>query len=193
MARVVNEQIVVHLHGDATVKQYAGTGPLLVALPDGRGDVKAASGDYVIYLGGVAVGVTTQAFLDPLREEDEPLDAPEVPTGAHLEATVLDNAGAPLASSAVLLGQNDVPIAEGRTNAEGVVVFNVLPGSYQLRPKDKTKGPVMTVEAVLETGGEAPPPEGGVTRRGPGLKPEPPRPGNALPPTAGTGLPTPKK
>lgn len=185
MARVYNEVIDVHLHGDASVKQYQGTGPLVVSLPDGRGDVRATSGDYVIYLGGVAVGVVMQAFLDPLREEDEPLD-PEVPssTGAHLEATVLDNAGAPLAKENVVLLQGGVALSEGKTDDTGLVYFNVLPGSYQVRPKDATRGPEQTVDAVLETEA-APPPEGGVTSQrrpsGPSKPSGPAKPDNTLP------------
>jgi hypothetical protein len=191
--RVYNELIDVHLHGDATVKQYSGVGPLMVALPDGRGEVKAASGDYVLYLGGVASGVVLQSLFDPLREETEPLDpAEEVSTAATIEETVLDNAGAPLSGTTVFLGQNDVPIAEGRTNAEGVVTFSVLPGTYQLRPKDKTKGPVVTVEAVIETV-PPPPPEGGVLSvKKPGLggKLEPPKP-DVKPPLGSLGAPRP--
>lgn len=180
MARVVNELIDVMLAGPARVKQYSGAGPLLVKLPGDRGEYRAQSGDYLCYDGDACVGIVGGPYFDALREDKDTLIEEEVATGAILEATVLDNAGAPLANTSVFLGQDNSPIAEGRTDADGLVVFSVLPGSYQVRPKDKTKGPVQTVEATLETGEEAPPPEGGVlsAKRRPGGKP---RPDNSLP------------
>jgi hypothetical protein len=165
MARVYNDVILVHLHGDASVKQYSGTGPLVVALQGERGETRALSGDYVIYQGEIAVGVVQQSFLDPLREEDEPLDpVTPVPTGAHCEATLLDNAGAPLKGEYAILKQGGVPLSQGRTDDTGLVIFNVLPGTYQVGPKDPARGPEVTVEAALEEPEVEPP----VTRQSQG-------------------------
>jgi hypothetical protein len=184
MARVVNELIDVVLAGPARVKQYSGTGPLMVKLPGDRGEVRAASGDYVLYEGDSVVGVVGSDYLDALREDKDTLVEEEVATGAHLEATVLDNAGVALPSTVVTLSQAGATIAEGRTDADGLVTFNVLPGIYQIQPKDKTKGPEMTVEAALEV---VAPPDPPITRKG-----GPVRPGGPLaPPKPDQGLPRP--
>jgi hypothetical protein len=162
MARVVNELIDVMLSGPARVKQYAGAGPLIVKLPGDRGEYRAQSGDYLCYDGASVVGIVGGPYFDDLREDKDTLSDEEIVTGAHLETTILDNAGAPLAGTTVLLGQGGVPLAEGRTDDAGLVYFNVLPGTYQVRPKDATRGPEQTVEAVLET--EAVPPPVNPTR-----------------------------
>jgi hypothetical protein len=200
MARVVNELIDVMLAGPARVKQYSGAGPLIVKLPGDRGEYRAQSGDYLCYDGDACVGIVGGPYFDALREDKDTLVEEETSTGAHLETTMLDNAGAPLPNTMIQLAQAGAPpIAEGRTNAEGVVYFNVLPGTYLLRPKDKTKGPEQQVEAVIEpaTPPEPPPVEGGALsgKGGPG-KPFPPsgpgKPDQGLPKPIGGQIGGPK-
>lgn len=44
--------------------QYIGIGPLLVKLPDDRGEIKAKSTDYMLYLENKLVGVVPSVLID---------------------------------------------------------------------------------------------------------------------------------
>lgn len=168
--RVYNELIDVVLAGEARVKQYSDVGPLMVKFPGERGEVRAQSTDYVLYVGDDVVGVVGGAFLDSLREDKDELLEEEFVTGTHVEATLMSVRNTPLKNEPAVLKQGGVVLAEGRTDAEALVHFNVLPGTYAIGPKDPTHGPDVAVEAVLEAPAEgalgAPPPLDTGTRRG---------------------------
>lgn len=166
MARVYNRKIKVTLAGDAVVKQYFSAGPLMVKLPGDRAEIRVLSGDYICYDGDTVVGVVGGAYIDAMRADKDDLDAPVTPTGAHLNATLTKADGTALPYEPGVLKQGGVVLAEGMSDEKGEIYFNVLPGTYQVGPKDAALGPEQTVEAVIETEVAPPPPEGGVTRLG---------------------------
>src|SRR5580765_7036830 len=157
MARVYNQLIHVNLAGEAVTKQYFAAGPLMLKLPEDRGEIKIFSGDYIFYDGDDVVGVVAGPYIDEMREDKDSLVEEEVPTGSHISATIADAAGIALPYEPVVLKQGDAVLAEAVSDEKAGVTFNVLPGTYVISLKNPAHGP--DIEVVAEPG--ALPPEEG--------------------------------